>query len=205
LVLFSFIFGFSFLFFILDLTRDMMIFHNCFSFHCSNKQSNQGIKSHICLLNNIAIKSLSDPSYALVVSNTSIKNNIAMSISHVHVHDKPVIKMIYYAVNVTTTEAKLFTIRCGINQATTLPGITNIIILMDSIHAAREIFDSSLHPFQMHMAAILAELRIFFSKNHDNSIEFWECPSCCKWPLHKTVDEETKQFHLCPQYSCKSS
>ena len=148
------------------------IFQSHFLFHYSNKQSDQGIKSHICLLDNIAIKSLSDLSYALVIFNTSIKNNIAMSISHVHVHDKPVIKMIYHVVNVTIMEAELFAIRYSINQATALPGISNIIILMDSIHATRRIFDSSLHSFQIHVVAISAELRIFFSKNHDNSIKF---------------------------------
>jgi len=74
-------------------------------------------------------------------------------------------------------EAELFAIRCSINQATALPSISNIVVLMDFIHAARRIFDSSLHPFQIHAAAILAKLRIFFSKNHNNSIEFWECPS----------------------------
>ena len=181
------------------------IFHSCFLFHYSNKQSNQGIKFHICLLDNIAIKSLSNPSYALVVSNTSIKNNIAMSISHIHVHNKSTIKMIYYAVNVTIMEAELFAIRCSINQATALSGISNIIILIDSIHAARRIFNSSSHPFQIHVVAISAELRIFFSKNHDNSIEFWKCPSHCKWPLYEIVNEETKQFHLYPQYPCKLS
>ena len=146
-----------------------------------------------------------DPSYALVVSNASIKTNVVMSISYVHVHNKPVIKMIHHAVNIITMEAKLFTIRCSINQATALPGISNIIVLMDSIHTVGKIFDSSSHPFQIHVVAILAEFRIFFSKNHNNSIEFWECPSHCKWPLHEIVNEETKQFHPCPQYSCKSS
>ena len=113
--------------------------------------------------------------------------------------------MIHHVVNVTTTKAKLFAIRYGINQATALPGISNIAVLMDFIHAARRIFDYSLYPFQIHVVAISAELRIFFSKNHDNSIEFWECPSHCKWSLHKVVNEETKQFHLCPQYPCKLS
>ena len=97
----------------------IVIFHSHFLFHCSNKQSDQGIKSHIHLLNNITIKSLSDLSYALVVSDASIKNNVAISISHVHVHDKPVIKTviktIHHMVNVTTTEAELFAIRCSIN------------------------------------------------------------------------------------------
>jgi len=174
------------------------IFHSHFLFHCSNKQSNQGIKSHIHLLDNITIKSTSDPSYALVVLNASIKNNIAISISHVHVHDKPVIKMIYHVVKITIMEAKLFAIRCNINQATALPGISNIVVLMDSIYAVRRIFDSSSYSFQIYAVEISAKLRIFFSKNHNNSIEFWECPSHCKWPLYEIVDEETKQFHLCP-------
>ncbi len=33
-----------------------------------------------------------------------------------------------------------FAIRYGINQATALPGVSNIAVLMDSIHAARRIF-----------------------------------------------------------------
>jgi len=151
----------------------IVIFHSHFSFHCSNKQSDQGIKSYIHLLKNITIKSSSDLSYALVVSDASIKNNIAISIFHVHIHNKPVIKTIHHMVNVTTTEAELFAIRCSINQATALPSITNIVVLTDFIHTTRRIFDSSSHPFQIHVTAILAELRIFFPKNHDNSIEFW--------------------------------
>jgi len=128
-------------------------FHSCFSFHSSNKQSDESIKSHICHLDNITIKSSSDPSYALVVSNTSIKNNVTTFIAHIHVHDKPIIKTIHHVVNITFMKAELFTIRYGINQATTISGISKIIIIMNSIHAARRIFDSSLYPFQIHTAA----------------------------------------------------
>ena len=74
-------------------------------------------------------------------------------------------------------EAKLFAIRYGINQASALPGIANIVVLTDFIYAARRIFNSSLYSFQIYMAAISAELKIFFS---NNSIEFWEFSSCCK-------------------------
>jgi len=66
-------------------------------------------------------------------TNTSIKNNIVISIIYIYVHDKPVIKTIHYVVNVMSMEAELFTIRCGINQATTISDISKIIIIMDSI------------------------------------------------------------------------
>ena len=34
--------------------------------------------------------------------------------------------------------------------------------------------------------------------NHENTIEFWECPSKGNWKLHKNVDIETKSFDLTP-------
>jgi len=66
-------------------------------------------------LDDLLIISLSDSSYALVITDTSIKNNVTTSITHIHVYDKPVIKTLHHAVNVMTTEAKLFAIRYGIN------------------------------------------------------------------------------------------
>ena len=155
-------------------------FHSHFSFYSSNKQSDRSIKSHIHYLNNIAIKSSLDPSYALVISDASIKNNIVIYITHIHIYNKHIIKTIYYMVNVMSTEAELFAIRCGINQATTISGISKIIIIMDFIHAARRIFDSSLHLFQIHVTVILAELRKFFTKDHYSLIKFLKCPSHCE-------------------------
>jgi len=62
--------------------------------------------------------------------------------------------MIHHAVNITTTETKLFAIRCGINQAIGIPNIKHIDIVTDSLYAAKRIFDSSTHPYQIHSAAI---------------------------------------------------
>ena len=104
--------------------------------------------------------------------------NIAISIAYIYLHKKSVIKTIHHTVNVTFMEAVLFAIRCGINQATTIYGISKIVAIIDSIYAVRRIFDSSLHLFQIYIAAISAKLRKFFAKNHYNSIEFWECSSC---------------------------
>ena len=76
---------------------------------------------------------------------------------------------------------------------------------MDSIHAARKIFDSSSHPFQHHSSAILSELRSFFTLNPNNSIEFWECLSRLKWRLHHDVDKDSKSFKPIPTYPYKTS
>ena len=61
------------------------------------------------------------------------------------------------------------------------------------------------HPFQSHAAIVLKELRTFFSRHQENSIEFWECPSHCNWSLHKVVNKETKSFNPILLFPCKLS
>ena len=82
-----------------------------------------------------------------------------------------------------------------INQATNINDILKIIIITDSIHVARKIFDLLSYLFQKHLAIILNELWVFFSCHQENSIEFWEYFSQCNWHPHKIVDAKTKLFN----------
>jgi len=119
--------------------------------------------------------------------------------------NKPLMKTIHHAVNVISTEAELFAIRCGINQSIRFDNISKIVVITDSIHMAQKIFDSSSHPFQTMSATILSDLRDFFNRHDNNSIEFWECSSHLKWHLHSEVNKETKSFNLTPLFPCKNS
>ena len=123
------------------------IFSNHFSFHTLSKKSNKNLRVHIWSLDNISFTFSLDSLITLVVSDASIKNQVATSISYVYVHNKQIIKMIHHTVNVMTTEAKLFVIRCGINQATNLQGIRKIVVITDSIYSTRKVFDYMSHPF----------------------------------------------------------
>ena len=58
-----------------------------------------------------------NPHSIIIVSDISIKNNVVTSIAYIHSYNLPVIKMIHYATNIISTEAELFAIRYGINQA----------------------------------------------------------------------------------------
>jgi len=72
-------------------------------------------------------------------------------------------------VNITTTEAKLFAIRCGINQVVGIPNIKHIVIITDSLYTAKRIFKLLLHLYQIYSAAISQELREFFRRQrHQN-------------------------------------
>ena len=178
------------------------IFSDRFSFNLVDKKGKNNI--HAQELDNLVLSN-SIPSSALVVTDASIKDNIATSIAHVHQANSPLIKTVHHAVFVTSSEAELFAMRCSINQACNKDNISNIVVITDSIHSAKCIFDSSSHPLQSHSAAILSELQLFFNKSQDNSIEFWECPSRLKWRFHKDVDKDSKSFKSTPIFPCKTS
>jgi len=150
-------------------------FPDRFSFNLSSRNKNE--KTHCQQLDNMVFEVSSSNSTTIIISDASIKNNIATSISHVHIANQPLIKMLCHAVLVTTTEAELFTIRCGINQACSKDNVYKIIVVTDSIHVAKKIFDIMSHPYQGQAVAILSNLHQFFTRNQSNSIEFWECPS----------------------------
>jgi len=123
------------------------IFPRHFSFHSLNKKCEKSIKSHLGKLKEITLYTSSYLLTVVVVSDASIKNHVATSIAHVYVYGSPVIKTIHHIVNIISTKAKLFVIRCGINQVFHLPNIKRIVIISDSIHVAKRIFNSSVYPY----------------------------------------------------------
>ena len=119
-----------------------------------------------------------------------------MSIAHIHTHNKPVVKTLYHTVNVMSTEAKFFAIRCSINQATHFQNVSKIIVVTDSIHSTKKIFNPVVHILQKQAAIVLNNLRKFFNCHYNNTIKFWECPSKSNWKLYKNVDIEMKSFNI---------
>ena len=182
---------------------DTLSYH--YSFNLATKKSDNS--NNLCgqELDEMVLRLSSDSQVALVVTDASIKNDIATSISHIHSHNRPLVKTVHHASFVTTMEAELFAIRCSINQACAIPNVSKIVVVTDSIHAARRIFANESHPYQFHTTAILRELRNFFSTNDSNSIEFWECPSKLRWRFHSFIDKDSKSFSISPSYPSKIS
>jgi len=59
--------------------------------------------------------------------------------------------------NVLTTEAELFAIRCGISQASQMQDFTHIVVIINIIYAAKCIFDIFIHPYQLHTITISSD------------------------------------------------
>ena len=131
----------------------------------------------------------------MLASKTMLQYPLLISIIHIHIHDHLVIKILYYTINMISIKAKLFTIKCSINQTINTNNILKINVITDSLHSAKKIFDLSLYPYQSHSNFVFKKLCNFFTQNQENTIEFWECPSHSKWHLHNTVDKDTKSFN----------
>ena len=95
----------------------------------------------------MVLESSISSSTAIVATDTSIKNNVATSISYMHFHNRPIAKTVHHVVYVTSTEVELFAIRYSINQASNFDSISKIIVITDSIYAARKIFDPSIYSY----------------------------------------------------------
>jgi len=131
------------------------IFSDHFSFNLVNKKEKDNIR--VQKLNDLVLQN-SISSTALIVTNANIKNDIATSVAHIHQTNSPLIKTVHHAMFITSSEVELFAMRYGINQACNKDNVSEIIIITDSIHAAKLIFNSSSHLLQSHSAAILSEL-----------------------------------------------
>ena len=125
--------------------RIVDLFPNHFSFYLFSRSSDHSFKSCIQQLNTLAIESFSSLSDTLVITDASVKNNVASSIAHIHVFNKPVVKTLYHAINVTFSEAKFFTIRCSINHTILLQETSKIIVVTDSIHVTKNIWPIFAH------------------------------------------------------------
>ena len=134
-------------------------FSNYFSCHKANYSSEESKSHHCSLLDNIMLNALSDLLTVVVVSDTNIKNNVIMSIVHIHSFSNSLKKTLHHAINVISTEAELFAIKYGINQVTQIFGTSCIIIVTNTLYAGQRIFNSTIHSYQIQMIAISKDLQ----------------------------------------------
>ena len=155
-------------------------FSSHFFFYQANHKDNESKAAYLCKLDEIFSDASLDPKSVIVISNGSIKKNVATSISYAYCYPNEIKKTIHHTVNIISIKAELFAIRCEINQAIYIsvnqtihiPDAFHIIIITSAIHSALHIFDSTIHSYQQQSIIIAKNLRNFFLKHSENSIEF---------------------------------
>jgi len=105
-------------------------FLDCFSIHSVNQKDFNAKITYYNKLNSIYENSLIDQNTILIISDPSVKNNVATLVLHIYRGQDIIAKTIHHAINVTSTEAELFAIRCSINHTTQIQDIVHIIIVV---------------------------------------------------------------------------
>jgi len=77
-----------------------------------------------------------EPNIVVIILDTGIKNNIAISIAYVYSFNNLLKKMLHHTIDITLTETKLFALRCGINQTVQISDSSCIIVITDTLHTA---------------------------------------------------------------------
>jgi len=176
-----------------------------FSNHFSFKHKDAKARTaHLNKLENVYRASKDDPNTLFIISDASLKNNVATSVTHIQRGQALITKAIYHAMNISTTEAELFAIGRGISQAAHTDSITNIAVVRHYPSCQKNIrhFVPSI-PATFYF--ISRDLRAFFSRDPRNSITFWNCPSDDNWPPHHLVDKESKSSRFNPILPSKPS
>ena len=104
------------------------IFSSHFSFHKANHCNKENKAAYHYKLDDLVLNISSNSHTTIIVSNVSIRNNIATLIACIYSFSSPIKKMLYHAVDITMIEAELFIIRCEINQAVQISNFSDIII-----------------------------------------------------------------------------
>jgi len=126
------------------------IFSDCILFNKVQYKNNTNIIFHLCNLNTITLRALSNIKSAIIVTNASVKsNNITTSVTHIYSCNNSSRKTIYYTINIMSIEAKLFVLRYGINQALQIPEVSCIIVIKNPIYTVPKIFDPLNLPYQI--------------------------------------------------------
>jgi len=158
---------------LLDNFPDRVFFYPC-------DRSNESFRtSHLRALDWLHHETSSDPSTLVVVTDASIispRNMQAVSTAHFWRLGVQVSLSKAPAGQATVLDAELFAIRLGVAKATSF-NIKHIILITDSLSAARRAVDASVHLDQAHSLSVVYALREFLTQHPDTSIDFWDCLS----------------------------
>lgn len=110
------------------------LFSSYFPFHKADHHNKESKVAYCKKLNKLILNVSSEPNTVVIILNTSIKNNITISIAYVHSFNNLMKKILHHTINITFMEVELVALKCKINQAVQIPNSSHIIIIINTLH-----------------------------------------------------------------------
>ena len=181
-------------------------FSSRFSFHSPPSSSNEDLFHHLQNLDQAFRSSQTLSHNITIIADRGIKKSqVAITVAHIWTDNSIVQRLQVNLINVTSIEAELMAICLGLIPAIEEENIHDIIIITNSIAAAKKVFKSKTDPLQNMFIPVTSAINSFFRKDSRNKIQFWFCPSKAKWSKHKLVDDQVKADNCAPIFPSKES
>jgi len=180
-------------------------FPSQFPFFFASDKSDESKTRHLNALKNTFSLSLSSPLHTCIIADGGVKNGSVTAISHIWHANTRIKRLQMHAMNASSTEAKIMAMCIGLEFILSMEDIKHITLITDSIHAAKKIFDTTMHPYQLLVTPLATKIYEFFAKLADHIISFWHCPNNLKWKPHKDIDNDIKSSQVNPTFLSKES
>ena len=147
-------------------------FSSRISFH-SSSSSSEDLHQHLQSLNLTFRSSQKNHNSTAVITDGSVKkSHVTIAVVHVWADNSVIKQLQVYSVNVTSIEVELMAIRTGLIPTMEIDNIHNIIVITNSIAAARKILESKVNPLQNMYISLASTAKTFLSKDGRNKIHF---------------------------------
>jgi len=179
-------------------------FSSRFSFHSPFSSSDEDLYYHIQNLNQAFRSSQTAPHNISIIADGGIKKSqVATAVAYIWSENSLIQRLQANSINITSIKAELMAICLGLIPAMEEENVHNIIVITNSITAAKKFFESKTDPLQNMFILVTSAIDSFFQKDGRNKIQFWFCPSKAKWPKHKLVDDQVKADKCAPIFPSK--
>jgi len=143
-------------------------------------------------------------SAAVIADGGVKKSHVTIAAAHIWADNSVIKQLQVHSLNVTSIKAELMAIRTGLTPAMEIDSVHDIIVITNSIAAAKKILESKVDLLQNMLIPLASAIKTFLSKNGRKKIHFWYCPSKAKWPRHKLVDDQVKASSCAPTFPARN-
>ena len=172
----------------------------------SPPSSDEDLHQHLQSLNSaFRLSQVNYNSAAIIIDGGVKKSHVATAAAHIWSDNLVIKKLQVHSINITPLKTEIMAICTGLIPAMKIDNIHDIIVIINSITAARKILESKVNLLQNMIIPLASAIKTFLSKDGRNKIHFWFCPSKAKWPRHKLVDDQVKASICIPTFPSKDS
>ena len=146
-------------------------FPSKFSFHSPSSSSNEDLFHYLRNLDQAFRSSQTAPHNIAIIADRGVKKSqVAIAVAHIWSDNSIVQYLQANSINVTSIEAELMAIHLGLIPTMEEENVHNIIVITDSIAAAKKVFESKTDPLQNMFIPVTLAINSLFKKDGRNKI-----------------------------------